>query len=134
MQATNGAPSMAHSYVAPSSLENPNTAVAELTRSLGPESMVTTGAPVSTVKLRVASPPALPAASTAMTRNVCGPSATPRYALGDVQLAKAPPSNAHWSAAPISLENSNEAVVELTSPLGPESIVAIGPTVSTVKL
>jgi hypothetical protein len=73
----------------------------------------------------------LPAASVALTSNVCGPVASPAYSFGDPHPVKAPPSSRHSKLEPPSLEpKENDAEVEVTVPDGPAEIVVSGGVVS----
>jgi hypothetical protein len=112
----------------------PKDALALLLGFVGVAPSVVDGATVSTVHVKVASAPALPAASVALTWNVCEPSATPVYALGLVQLAKAPASSAHWKLAPASEVNEKLAFAEFVGFVGDEAIVTAGATVSIVQV
>lgn len=75
-QRANAEPSSEHWNVDPgSSLENVNAADVDDVGPAGPESMLVSGAPVSTVHVRCAGVgSALPSGSVAVTRNVCVPS------------------------------------------------------------
>ena len=95
------------------------------------------GATVSTVQVRVASvASALPAASVARTRKVWAPWARPVSVRGEVQASQAPSSSLHSKVASGvgRAENASVAVVDATVPVGPESIVVSGATVSTVQV
>ena len=79
--------------------------------------IVAVGATVSTVHEAVAGVLPLPAASTARTANVCAPSVTAAYVLGDEHPAKALLSSEHWKLTPSSVsEKSNDADAVFTSP------------------
>ncbi len=126
-----------HSNVEPASLdENANEAAADAVGPLGPEPIVVSGATVSTVQVRAASVASmLPAASVARTRKVWSPCARPVSARGEVQVCQAPESSLHSNVAPVSSEAKPKlAEVEAVGPLGPESIVVSGATVSTVQV
>ena len=77
MQALKPPPSSSHSKAAPASLEKVKLALSEETVPVGPESIVVSGAVVSTVQLYEAALLWLPAASLATTWKVCPPSARP---------------------------------------------------------
>src|ERR687895_580307 len=134
VQAAKAAASTRHWKLAPASLEKPNVGVESPVRPVGPESIVVCGAAVSTVKARLAAAPVLPAASVARTSNVCAPSDNAPVVCGDVQAAKAAASTRHWKLAPASLENPNVGVESPVKPVGPESIVVCGATLSTVQV
>ena len=106
------------------------------TSAAGPPPMVVLGATVSTVQVRVASlASTLPAASVARTRKVWLPSASPLSARGEVQLCQAPESSLHSNVAASSSESKPTlAEADATVPLGPDSIVVSGATVSTVQV
>ena len=130
----NAPPSSLHSKVAPSFAEKAKDAPVERVRTLGPESIVVSGAVASTENERVAGVPStLPAASVAWTAKVCAPSPSAAVVCGDVQLANAPPSSAHSKLAPASLENVNVGVSSPVAPAGPPSMLVSGACVSTVK-
>ena len=103
---------------------------------VGPESIVVSGATVSTVQVRVASlASALPAASRARTRKVWLPSPSPVSVRGELQASQAPASSLHSKVAPPSLdENVKAAVVAETEPVGPPLSVVSGAFVSTVQV
>src|SRR5215218_3998380 len=89
------------------------------------------GAVVSTFQVRLAGVgSAPPAVSTALTSNVCVPSARAPSSgtlLGEAQASKVPPSSLHWKvASPWSEEKPNSAEVLPTVPEGPESMVVSG--------
>ncbi len=75
----------------------------------------------------------LPAASTARTSNVCGPSASV-VVSGVVQAAKAAPSRLHSNVAPASELNANVGELFLVGPLGPAVSVVSGAVRSTVMV
>ena len=132
-----GAVSSLHSNVEPVSLdEKANEAAAEAVGPLGPEPIVVSGATVSTVQVRLASlASVLPASSVARTRKVCSPCASPASARGDVQVCQAPASSLALERrrrAPRRSRSSRPA--DAVGPLGPESIVVSGATVSTVQV
>src|SRR5215211_7776454 len=86
--------------------------------------MVVSGA-TSTVQVRLAGVGStFPADSTALTSNVCVPSDSPLYSLGEGQPSKAPPSSLHSKVASSSFEEKLKlAVVLLIVPEGPESMI-----------
>ncbi len=90
------------------------------------------GAPVSTVKpcwAGVAS--TLSAASVARTANVWGPSESAAVVCSEVQPVKAAPSTLHSNVEPASSEEKpNVGVESAVGPVGPESIVVSGGSVS----
>jgi hypothetical protein len=132
-------PSSLHSNVEPGSeLENPNDGDALLVVPVGPESIVVSGAVMSTVNERDAAVAStLPTPSLARTRNVYAPLAVVVYARGDVQAAYVPApagvSSLHSNVAPASEENANDGAVPFVTPVGPPVIVVSGGPVSTVK-
>src|ERR671936_3207851 len=76
---------------------------------------------------------AFPAASTARTANVCGPSETPVSSAGVTQDANAAPSSLHSNVAAGSGEDSARiALVEVVVLRGPASTAVSGAAVSTV--
>ena len=73
----------------------------------------------------------VPAASVALTANVCGPCESELYTLGEVQDANVWPSRLHWSVACALLGlNSNLADVLVLGLCGVSVRVAIGRIVS----
>jgi hypothetical protein len=126
--------SSAQVKVAPASEVKLKLAFALLLGFVGEALIVAAGAAVSTVHVLVASGPALPAASTALTWKVCVPSATPVYAFGLVQLANAAASSAHWKLAPASEVKLKLALAELLGLDGAPEIVTVGALVSTVHV
>ena len=119
-----------------SELRKVNLAVCDAVRSFGPVTIVVRGAIVSTFQAREATAEALPAASSARTRNVCGPCARPVKTRGEVQGAKSPPSRRHSKVVPPSSSvNAKVAPLEETGRAGPDVIVGTGgATVSTVHV
>jgi hypothetical protein len=101
---------------------------------VGPPAIVTTGATVSTTTTRVASGPVLPAASVALMRRVRLPSARPVKVWGLEHGAHTPASTEHAASAGSLTVNSTIAVVTLIVTAGPEVMVTIGPTVSTIHI
>src|SRR4051794_5298893 len=106
---------------------NPNATSAPVTSpSSGPETIVVSGGPPSTVKWRSAGVESvLREASVARTANVCGPSLSPRYAYGLAQPTQASSSSRHSNVASSSLaEKRNDGSEPLTPPsAGPDVIV-----------
>ena len=127
-----------HSKVAPASEENSKLGVASPVGPLGPESIVVSGAVVSTVKVLVAGVASwFPAASSALKVAVWGPSERPVKVLGDEQSAKGSESIRHWIFAVSEAgvpEKVKVAWLVVMVPVGPESIVVSGAVVSTVKV
>ncbi len=138
----NAALSRRHSNVEPGLVEvNANDGDALLVAPVGPLVIAVSGNEVSTVNVREAGVAStLPAASVARTRNVYVPSTSGPSVRGEVQLTYVPvaepgPSRRHSKLEPVSLEeNANCGEAELIVPVGPESIVVSGATVSTVKV
>ena len=123
-----------HSNVAVSFAEKAKVASVARVDTLGPESIVVSGAAVSTVKLRLAASPVFPAASVARTSNVCAPSASTSVVCSDVQAANGAVSTRQSRLAPGSLANANVGVASFVRPAGPPVMATVGATVSTVKL
>ena len=127
--AANAEPSSEHSNDEPGSPEEKRkVASVAWVGEGGPESIVESGAVVSTTQVRRAGVGStFPAASRARTSNACCPSARPLYAAGEAQLANAAPSREHSNPATASLAaNSNVAAVAATVPCGPATIVVSG--------
>jgi hypothetical protein len=82
----------------------------------------------------VAGWPRLPALSVARTWNVCGPSASAVYSIGEPQATNAPASSAHSNSAGSSAAKTNVAAACLLGSAGPLTIVAVGPVLSMVQL
>ncbi len=75
----------------------------------------------------------MPALSTARTLKVWLPWPRPWSECGDWHAWKEPPSSLHSKVEPLSeAAKANVAEVDLTVPEGPEVIVVLGRTVSTV--
>ncbi len=132
----NAAVSTRHSNRAPVSLDV-NTCVTVLALMPdGPDVIVVFGTDVSTVHVRVAGDASmLPATSTALTANVCAPSARPPNATGVEQAAKLAASSLHSNATPVSVdENAKLADVALTDPVGPAVSVVDGAVTSTIHV
>ncbi len=126
-----------HSNVAVASFEeNVKTAFASLETASGSVTIVVSGAAVSTVHANVAGVgSAFPAASTARTANVCGPSARPGAVNGLVQTANAAESREHSKiAAGSSLSKSKVATAVSDGSDGVVSNVVSGAPVSTVHV
>ncbi|XSF08636.1 hypothetical protein VZP55_30365 [Myxococcus faecalis] len=131
------APSSAHSYVTPLSLESKsNVASVEAVVPDGPLTMVVSGATVSTVHVRVAGVPStLPALSRARTASVWLPWDRLLNVAGEVHAANVPPSRLHSKSAGVSVEvKANVALFEFVVPVGPEVMLVSGATVSTVQV
>ncbi len=111
-------------------------AVVAETEPVGPPLSVVSGAFVSTVQERAASLASrLPAASTARTRKVCGPSATPVSWRGESQASQAASSSLHSKPAEASGESKVKvAFREAVDPDGPDWSAVSGATVSTVQV
>src|SRR5437763_1777230 len=78
---------------------------------------------------------AFPARSMALTRNVCDPNDSFGNVCGDVQLLNAWPSTEHLRVDCDSEDlNLNVGVRSWVFPDGPEMIVVLGATVSTVNV
>ena len=76
-----------------------------------------------------------PAASVALTWNVCEPCARFEYVVGLAHATNEPESSLHWNVEPDSVEeNANVAVLALLLPEGPLVMLVSGATVSTVQL
>ena len=130
---TNSPASSLHSKVEPGSVEeNSNDAVVDALVPEGPEVINVSGATASTVHVRVAGEASrLPAASFALTANVCEPFDSPVSTLGDEHGANSSASSLHSKVEPGSVEeNSNDAVLDALVPEGPEMIVVSGGAVS----
>jgi hypothetical protein len=130
----NVAASSAQVKVAPASDVKLKLAAALLLGFVGDAEIVAVGATVSIVHVKLAAVPALPAASVALTWNVCEPSARPAYAFGLVQLANVPPSSAHVNVAPASEAKPNEAPDDVLGFVGDDEIVTDGATESIVHV
>ena len=92
--------SIEHSKEAPGSELKPKVGDGSLVRSIGPESIWTTGGIVSTVQSKEAGlASTLPALSIALTSNSWAPSVSAVYSRGEVQAPQAPPSRRHWKEA-----------------------------------
>ena len=77
----------------------------------------------------------MPALSTPRTRKTCAPFFSPLYVLGDEQASHAPPSRRHWNLAPPSEdEKPKVADFEPVDAFGPDVIVVLGATVSTLHV
>ena len=77
----------------------------------------------------------MPAASVALTENEWLPAAKPVYAVGLVQLAKAPPSSEHWNVEPASDDVKLKlALVTFVGLAGAPVSVVLGAAVSTVQV
>ncbi|MDH4346837.1 MAG: hypothetical protein OEW31_10930, partial [Thermoleophilia bacterium] len=130
----NEAPSRLHANVAGSDAEKEIVAPDVATVPAGAPEREVVGGVLSIVQVAVAITPMLPAASTARAPKEWLPSARPEYERGEAQAEKAPPSIRHWNVEPGSeAEKANVADVDVTVPLGPDVIVVVGPTVSTVN-
>jgi len=129
--------SILHSKLAPVSLgEKLKLGVESLVGfgSCGPELMVTLGPMVSTVKERLATDPTFPRESVARTSKVCAPSDRVLAVKGELHDEKLALSILHSRLASVSLgEKAKVGVESLVGPWGPESIVTLGPVVSTVN-
>ena len=135
-----------HSKLEASVEENSKLATFEVIVPEGPEVIDVSGGVVSTttastVHVRVAGDGStLPAASFALTENVCAPDASPAAALGDEQADQSSASSLHSKPEPGSVEeNSKDAVLEVVVPAGPKVIkvsggVVSGTVVSTVHV
>jgi hypothetical protein len=101
----------------------------------GPRTMPLPGVPASIVQVRLAGEASvLPAASVALTWNVCPPVDKLEYAFGELQVLKLPPSRAHSNVDPSSLEEKvNDALVDVEVG-GSEVIVVCGGVVSTLHV
>src|ERR687896_926264 len=123
-------PSRAHSKTTPASFaEKLNVAVLLVVVASGPETIVVTGGPASTVQLHSAGDSeATPSGCTARTRSTCSPSVSPWTTCGEAQTTNGPSSlsSAHSKVAPGVLEEkvkvASVAAVG-TSGSGPESTV-----------
>src|SRR3954454_10855996 len=141
VQVVNEEPSTEHSKTAAgSSAEKPNVGVlsAVVEPSAGPESIVVSGAPRSTSKLRLAGVASvLPALSVARTAKVWRPAERLGVVKGEAQALKAAPSTEHSNVELASSEENSKvgvAVAIVEPSAGPESIVVWGFVTSTVKL
>ena len=94
------------------------------------------GVPASIVQVRLAGEASvLPAASVALTSNVCDPVDNPEYDFGEVQEPKLPPSKRHSNVDPDSLEEKvKDALVLVVVPDGPSMIVVSGGVVSAAMV
>ena len=145
LQAANEPPSIEQAKLEPASFEEkPKVGVVSdvVEPAAGPLSIVVFGAVVSggalvsTVKLRVAGVVSLlDAASMAYTLKVWLPSPSGPITFGLEQGEKGPPSTEHWRSELSLAEKPNWGVVSvIVEPLaGPESIVVFGGVVSTVN-
>ena len=113
--------------------ENEKLALVAFVGFEGAVSMVVLGGVVSTTQERVAGVGStLPAASMALTPNVCELSLRLEYARGDVQAEYATPSRLHSNVDPASLEEKlTLAEVEFVAAGGADVIVVSGGTSST---
>ncbi len=130
-----GPPSLLHSTVAlgSSTVNDTEADVAEV-RAGGPAVMVTTGATPSTVQVRVAAGPVLPAASVAVTEKVCGPLPSEPSGQGEAQGWAGPPSSTQEKLdASLAVKPNVDAPIP-TVPVGPLVMLAVGATVSTVQV
>ena len=137
VQSCHAPSSSRHSKPAPASPDpNANSARLDAVVASGAESKVVSGSTVSTIQVRAASlASTFPAASVARTRRVCSPWASPVSVRGEVQACQAPESSLHSKLEPVSFdENPSVAEVDAVGPVGPESIVVSGATVSTVQV
>jgi hypothetical protein len=102
----------------------------------GPETILVSGAIVSTTHVYEDGSPAFPAASTPRTPNVWAPSASAAYDAGLVHGANGPPSSRQRKPRPASLSaKTKDAVVLLVGVGGPPAIAGgDGATVSTVHV
>jgi len=131
------AASRLHSKVEPASLAlKRNVAVVSVVGSVGPKSIVVSGAIVSTVHAKLAGVESVfPAASVARTSKVWLVSLRPVYTCGEVHEENVPPSSRHSKVAPASLElNVKVASVEFVGSSGDESINVCGGVASTVTV
>ena len=99
----------------------------------GAEVIVAVGATMSTVKSSVATGPVLPAWSVARTRKVWAPLESFGASKGLLQGLKSAVSSEQAKVEPGSELKSKLGVLSSVVPCGAEVIVAVGPTVSTVK-
>jgi hypothetical protein len=126
-----------HSNVEPGSLElNEKLGSASLSGSGGDAVIVVSGSVRSIVQAWVAGVASVfPAKSVALTSKVCEPAASPVYALGEVQEAKAPASSLHSKVEPASEELKEKlASVELVGSAGLLAIVVWGSLRSIVQV
>src|SRR5438874_692198 len=107
----------------------PKVALAELLGFAGVLVIVTVGAVVSIVHVKLALP-MLPAVSVERTVNVWFPSARLVNVLGDAHATNAPASTLHWIVPSLTV-NANVALLELLGLAGVLVIVTVGGAVST---
>lgn len=126
--AANPEPFNEHSNDAPTvSDENVKVALLALVADGGAESILVSGAVVSTVHVWTAGDAStFPAVSVARTENVCTPSASPWIDVGDVHGVNGAPSSEHPNVDVSVAEKANVAVDEDAAAGGAESIEVFG--------
>jgi hypothetical protein len=138
VQAEKTAPSREQAKLLGSDAENVNVAVVLSVVAGGPESIVVSGATVSTVHVRSAEVASVfPARSRACTRNVWGPWPRPEYEADEdvVHVPNGASSSEHSKVLPDSFDEKVKLADVLPEKgLGPESIVVTGAVVSTVHI
>ena len=135
LHAVKAAPSSEHSNVAPASpAEKVNVALVLWVLAPGPSSIVVFGAAVSTIQVYVAGVGSVcEAPSTAWTRRVCCPSASPPTECGERHSANAAPSSEHSNVTPGSFaEKVNRASALWVTGSGPVAMEVSGGS-STVQ-
>src|SRR5665647_499330 len=131
--AANGFASNRHSVsVGMPPLRNVNVGDGSLVGPDGPDRIVTVGAIVSTVNVRL-SVAVLSARSRTRTVKVCMPCVRVDVLNGDVHGANEPPSIRQSIVFAPDVVNVNIGESLFVSPVGPPVIVTLGPTVSTLK-
>ena len=133
----NAAPSSRHSKVAPVSVAvNEKLADAVADGSAGCAVMVVSGAPVSTLQVKLAGVASvLPAESVARTENVCEPSARPVIVADELQAAYGAASSLHSNVDPGFVDVKEKlAKAEVEGSEGWDVIAVSGAPVSTVHV
>src|SRR5688572_31582934 len=113
-----------HSYSAGSFEENLNAAVVLVVVAGGPETIVVSGRPASTVHDHSSGDwSTTPIGVTARTSSRCSPSLRPVSSYGLGHATNGPRSSAHSKVEPLTLEEKTKfAVLPLNSPSGPMSM------------
>ena len=133
VHAANVPPSREHWNVEPAlSLEKANTVEVAFVNAAGLVVMVVLGGVPSTVQVRVAAAPTLPAASVATTETVWLPSASEETAYEDRHVVARAPSREQVVVADSFTVNVTVPERLEVTPLGPPVIVTTGAVVSTV--